>query len=153
MPPRLIPGYPSSLIEIGHPAQPNASMAGTRNNFIQAKNEIEALQSQVTARQSVVGLTGPTGATGQRGPTGATGAAGATGVAGATGATGARGPTGAGGVGGSLIVGVVSSTPPAGLERGQIWVDTSAYNPPASYRIRLRFFNGTGFFRIGFISG
>jgi hypothetical protein len=153
MAPRLIPGYPSSLIEIGHPAQPNASVSATRNNFVQAKNEIEALQSQVTARQSLVGLTGPSGATGQRGPTGPTGAAGATGAGGPTGATGPRGPTGAGGAGGNLIVGVVSATPPAGLERGQIWVDTSFYNPPSAYTIRLRFWNGTGFFRIGFISG
>ena len=57
-----------------------------------------------TARGSLLGPTGatgatgpagPTGATGPQGPTGATGAAGATGPAGPTGATGPAGPTGA----------------------------------------------------------
>ena len=148
-----------------NPAQPDASISLTRNNFIHAKAEIEGIQADITARLAASGMTGPRGPTGGVGPTGPTGNTGGaqTGPTGPTGPTGAKGATplmmpltarGPGARSGGPMIAHVSNTRPdtTNWVRGQLWVDTS-YWP----RLRLRMFAGGGvvgnFFRIGFLSG
>lgn len=72
----------------------------------------------------IAGEIGPTGATGPTGKVGPTGKMGKAGPTGATGKTGPTGPTGAEGPSGKLNI-VVSSTQPAGLPVGALWVNPS----------------------------
>lgn len=145
----------ASQVDITVPHAPTATLTSVRNNFIRARNEIQLLQVDITARQSAQGQTGANGSAGQAGQAGVQGAGGATGATGQTGATGVKGPPGGGatgGLGGSVVTALTSPFPTepssAGLQPGTLLIMYSGTPPNVTLRVRVRG-HGGGWLTVG----